>query len=72
MIEDYFEELKALKNAQAFPGHMMSDSERGLTKREYFAALFMQAQISQGIYSNQGAAQVAVEQADELIKQLLA
>ena len=57
-------------NADAFP----SDSECGLTKREFFAAMAMQGCVAiptDNWYSSpQGAAKLAVEAADALIAAL--
>lgn len=49
----------------AFP-----ESVAGLTKREYFAGLAMQAISSRGLFSEKDVAKMATDQADALLKKL--
>ena len=62
-----------LSNACAFPADYNTHGEGGLTKREYFAALAMQALLSDSQlngYTPQQYAEGAVEYADALIEEL--
>ena len=66
--------MKENKDKSAFPYVPdWSSHEDGLTKREYFAAMAMQGLCSHQDIGNKDAtriARLAVEQADELLKQL--
>jgi hypothetical protein len=69
--------LKELGNANAFPQakeDLNVDSEYGLTKREYFAAMALQGFVAATRYDSDSDieyfAQIAVQAADALIAEL--
>lgn len=66
--------MKENSEQSAFPYVLdWSSHEGGLTKREYFAAMAMQGLLAHeryGSYTPEDTAKYAVEQADELLKQL--
>jgi hypothetical protein len=67
--------LKELGNANAFPQakeDLNVDSEYGLTKREYFAAMALQGVLSQSqfLINSEKFAKFAVKAADALIAEL--
>ena len=58
------------KNSPAFPIKTPGYTYKGLTKREHFAALAMQALLSSSDNSIKTIAEVSVASADALIKEL--
>lgn len=71
--------MKTEPNQLAYPcdgeyaGEARSNNDAGLTKREHMAIEFTKALLGRGEHGysdSQGNAQLAIQQADELIKQL--
>ena len=73
MRNDNLERLMAHVENNAFPMKITEDTlavSGGLTKREYFAGLAMQGLLADGILDFESVADIAVDQADELIEAL--